>query len=315
MDRLLAMRLFTRIVDLGNFSRAAEQLGIHRTAATQTIKHLEEHLGVRLLARTTRQVTPTADGMAYYERCIGILGDLDDTEAYFMQTTHDPEGRIRVDLSASMCRNVLLPALPEFMARYPHIRLEISVTDRPIDVIREGVDCVLRAGELRDIPLVARRLSVLQQITCASADYVARHGLPASLEELSRHHAVDYFSGTSGKTIPFEFMDGDKLIARNLPANIALNSGDCYLAACSAGFGLIQIPYAFVADALRSGSLCEILPQHRPPALPLSVLYLPGRHLSSKVRVFVDWLVELFARPDGPGRSAPSSVTEKSRLL
>lgn len=305
MDRFLAMRLFSRIVDLGSFSRAAEQLGIHRTAATQTIKQLEEYLGVRLLARTTRQVTPTADGTVYYERCMGILGDLEKTEAYFKQTTHDPEGRIRVDMSASMCRNVLLPALPEFMARYPRIRLEISVTDRLIDVMREGVDCVLRAGELRDIPLVARRLSVLQQVTCASADYVAKNGRPESMEEMSDHRAIDYFSGTGGKTVPFEFMVGDKLITRSLPANIALNNGDCYLAACSAGFGLIQVPYAFVADALISGNICEILPQYRPPALPLSILYLPGRHLSNKVRVFVDWLIELFEHPDGPRHLGP----------
>ena len=303
MDRFVAMRLFTRIVDLGSFSRAAEQLNLNRAAATQSIKQLEARLGVRLLARTTRQVTPTVDGAAYYERCVAILADLEDAEAQFTQAARAPQGRVRLDLSAGMCRNVLLPALPEFIARYPEIRLEISVSDRPIDLLREGVDCVLRAGELRDVPLVARRLAELPQVTCASAGYVARYGRPANLDEIASHRAVDYFSAASGKAIPLEFVVDGQLVTRSLPANVALNSGDSYVAACATGFGLIQVPYAFVADGLADGSFYEILPQHRPPVLPLSVLYPPNRQLSARVRVFIDWLIELFARPDGPGRA------------
>ena len=305
MDRFVAMRLFTRLVELGSFSRAAEQLNLNRAAATQSIKQLEARLGVRLLARTTRQVTPTVDGAAYYERCIAILADVEEAETQFTQATRAPEGRVRIDLSAGMCRNVLLPALPDFTARYPQIRLEISVSDRPIDLLREGVDCVLRAGELRDIPLVARRLAVLTQITCASADYVARHGQPTNLDEIADHRAVDYFSAASGKAIPLEFLVDGQLVTRSLLASVALNSGDCYMAACAAGFGLIQVPYAFVATALADGSFREILAQHRPPVLPLSVLYPPNRQLSARVRVFIEWLSELFARPDGPGRAPP----------
>lgn len=307
MDRFQAMRLFTRIVELGSFSRAAEQLSLNRAAATQNIKQLEARLGVRLLARTTRQVTPTVDGAAYYERCVAILSDVEEAEAQFTQATRTPAGRVRLDLSAGMCRNVLLPALPEFTARYPQIRLEISVSDRPIDLLREGVDCVLRAGELRDIPLVARRLALLPQVTCASADYVARHGRPENPDAMTDHRAVDYFSAASGKAIPLEFLVDGQLVTRSLPANIALNSGDSYVAACVTGFGLIQVPYAFVAEGLANGTLCEILPAYRPPALPLSVLYPPNRQLSARVRVFIDWLVELFARPDGPGRALPAA--------
>lgn len=305
MDRFDAMRLFTRIVDLGSFSRAAEQLGFNRAAATQGIKQMEARLGVRLLSRTTRQVTPTADGAAFYERCQSLLADLEETEAQFTQATRDPEGPIRIDLSAAMCRNVLLPALPEFTERHPRIRLEISISDRPIDLLREGVDCVLRAGELRDIPLVARHLATLAQITCASAGYLARHGRPEHLEEIAGHRAVDYFSA-SGKSIPLEFIAEGQLVTRTLPASVALNSGDSYVAACAAGFGLIQVPYAFVASALAKGDLLEILPQHRPPPLPLNVLYPPSRQRSARVRVFIDWLLELFSRPDGPGRSPPA---------
>ena len=191
MDRFQAMRLFTRIVEFGSFSRAAENLDLPRASATQIIKQLEAHLGVRLLQRTTRQVRPTLDGDAYYQRCLSILADVDDVEASFSQAASHPQGRIKVDLSVSFGRLVMIPALPAFCERYPQIKLDISVTDRQIDLIREGVDCVLRIGELRDSSLVARRLSVLPQVCCASAGYVAEHGMP-DLESAMYFSAVTY---------------------------------------------------------------------------------------------------------------------------
>lgn len=292
MDRLHAMRLFTRIVELGNFSRAAEQLGLNRAVATQGIKQLEAHLGVRLLARTTRQVTPTVDGEAYYQRCVRILADLDEAEAEFSQAG-SPRGRIRVDVSSAMCRNVLLPALPDFAARHPLIRVEVSTSDRPIDLIREGVDCVLRVGELRDLPLVARRLGLLQQVTCASAAYLARFGPPLELADLETHRAVDYFAA-NGKCVPLAFTVDGLVLTRRLAASIALNNGDAYIAACIEGLGLIQVPARYVARQLAEGTLREVLPAYRPPALPLNVLYPPDRPLSARVRVFIDWLEALF---------------------
>lgn len=292
MDRLHAMRLFTRIVELGNFSRAAEQLGLNRAVATQGIKQLEAHLGVRLLARTTRQVTPTVDGEAYYQRCVRILADLDEAEAEFSQAG-SPRGRIRVDVSSAMCRNVLLPALPDFAARHPLIRVEVSTSDRPIDLIREGVDCVLRVGELRDLPLVARRLGLLQQVTCASAAYLARFGPPLELADLETHRAVDYFAA-NGKCVPLAFTVDGLVLTRRLAASIALNNGDAYIAACIEGLGLIQVPARYVAQQLAEGTLREVLPAYRPPALPLNVLYPPDRPLSARVRVFIDWLEALF---------------------
>lgn len=292
MDRLHAMRLFTRIVELGNFSRAAEQLGLNRAVATQGIKQLEAHLGVRLLARTTRQVTPTVDGEAYYQRCVRILADLDEAEAEFSQAG-SPRGRIRVDVSSAMCRNVLLPALPDFAARHPLIRVEVSTSDRPIDLIREGVDCVLRVGELRDLPLVARRLGLLQQVTCASAAYLARFGPPLELADLETHRAVDYFAA-NGKCVPLAFTVDGQVLTRRLAASIALNNGDAYIAACIEGLGLIQVPARYVAQQLAEGTLREVLPAYRPPALPLNVLYPPDRPLSARVRVFIDWLEALF---------------------
>ena len=303
MDRLQAMRLFTRIVELGSFSRAAEQLNLTRTAATQSIKQLEGHLGVRLLARTTRQVTPTVDGAGYYRRCLAILADVDEAEAEFFQAARHPQGRIRVDLSGSLCRLVLIPALPAFCERYPQIRLEISVSDRQIDLLREGVDCVLRIGELRDVPLVARRLGTLPQLTCASADYLTRHGTPTTLADLEGHQAVDYLSASSGKPVPFEFTVDGRVESRSLPATVAVNNGDAYVAACAAGFGLIQAPSYHVTRQLASGEFAEVLPGHRPPTLPLHALYPPNRQLSARVRVFIDWLAALFAgAAAGPGQ-------------
>lgn len=302
MDRLDTMRLFTRIVELGSFSRAAEQLGLARASATQSIKQLEARLGVRLLLRTTRQVTPTVDGDAYYQRCLVILNDVDELEAEFSHAGHHPQGRIRIDLSGSLCRLVLLPALPRFCAAYPQIRLDITVSDRHIDLIREGVDCVLRFGGLGDVPHVARRLAQLPQVTCASADYLQRNGTPQTLADLADHRAVDYVFVPNGKPVPLEFVIDGAIERRNLPATVSINSGEAYVAACEAGFGIIQVPHYHVARQLSEGSLREILPNCRPPALPLNALYPPNRQLSARIRAFIDWLEELFGGDLSPSR-------------
>ena len=296
MDRFEAMRLFTRIVELGSFSRAAEQLGLGRASATQVIKQLEQRLGTRLLSRTTRRVTTTVDGEAYYQRCVAILGDVDEAEAAFVLAGHSPRGSIRVDLSSSLCRLVLLPALPDFCARYPQVKLEFSVSDRHIDLEREGVDCGLRIGELHDTPYVARRLTQLPQLTCASAGYLAQRGRPRTLADLHAHTAVDYLSASSGKTVPLSFMVAGRSEAFRLPAAVAVNSGDAYVAACEAGFGLIQISRYHVERQLAAGTIEEVLVDHCPPPRSLNVISRPTRQLPVRVRVFVDWLGELFAR-------------------
>ncbi|MEY5100313.1 MAG: hypothetical protein RJA36_3032 [Pseudomonadota bacterium] len=294
MDRIEAMRLFTRIVELGSFSRAAEQLGVTRTSATQGIQQLEARLGVSLLARTTRQVTATVDGQAYYQRCVAILADLDDAEAEFSQATRQPRGRIRIDLPGSLCRLVLMPALPAFCARHPQLRLEFSVSDRQIDPLREGVDCVLRIGELGDLPLAARRLAALPLVTCASRGYLERHGRPQSLAELEGHRAVDNLSATTGKPFPFEFVVDGSVRTLNLAASVAVNDGGGYVAACAAGMGLIQVPLFHVERQLAEGEFEEVLPRHRPPSMPLHLLYAPKRQPAARLRVFMDWVEQLF---------------------
>ena len=290
------MRVFTRIVELGGFAKAADSLQLPRASVTILIKQLEAHLGVQLLQRTTRQVSPTLDGAAYYQRCVSLLADLEETEAVFA-TRGSPRGTLRVDMPSGIGRFLVIPALPEFSARYPNIDLEIGLNDRPVDLIREGVDCVLRGGLALDDSLVARPLAMMDQVTCASPAYLQRFGVPANLEELAGHQVVEYFSSSSGKRYGLEFQVGQALRLVDLPKQVAVNSADGYLAACEAGYGLVQTPYYHVMQQLQAGSLVEVLGAIKPPQLALTALYPPHRQLSPRVRVLVDWLVELCARP------------------
>jgi len=224
MDRFNAMRVFTRIVELGGFAKAADSLQMPRASVTVLIKQLEAHLGVQLLHRTTRLVSPTLDGAAYYQRCISLLADLEEAEGLFKSS--QPKGTLRVEMPAAVGRLVVLPALPEFTQRYAHIELEIGLNDRPVDLIREGVDCVIRGGLTMDDSLVARPLVQMDQITCASPGYLQAHGVPQSLEDLSGHQVVEYFSSASGKRYGLEFQIGDEVRLVDLPKQIAVNSAE-----------------------------------------------------------------------------------------
>ena len=297
MDRFNAMRVFTRIVELGGFAKAADSLQLPRASVTILIKQLEAHLGVQLLQRTTRQISLTLDGAAYYPRCVRLLADLEETEAVFSTARNNPKGLLRVDMPAGVGRLIVIPALPQFTARYPLIELEIGLNDRPVDLIREGVDCVLRGGDSLDDSLVARPLVMLDQVTCASPDYLKRFGTPQCLADLEGHQMVEYFSSNNGKRYGLEFMVNDQVQLIDLPKQVSVNSADGYLAACEAGYGLVQAPSYHVARQLSEGRLCEVLSAVPTPGMPLTALYPPHRQLSRRVRVFVDWLVELYAQP------------------
>lgn len=296
MDRFNAMLVFTRIVELGGFAKAADSLQMPRASVTVLIKQLEAHVGVQLLHRTTRQVSPTLDGAAYYQRCVRLLADLEESEGLFRGS--QPKGTLRVEMPAAVGRLVVFPALPEFTGRYPQIDLEIGLNDRPVDLIREGVDCVIRGGLTVDDSLVARPLVQMDQMTCASPDYLRAHGIPQSLDDLSGHRMIEYFSSASGKRYGLEFQLGDDVRLINLPKQVSVNSAEGYLAACVAGYGLVQTPRYHVAQQVREGRLQEVLNDCLPPRLALTALYPPHRQLSQRVRVFVDWLVDLCSRPD-----------------
>nr|NMN92771.1 DNA-binding transcriptional LysR family regulator [Brenneria salicis ATCC 15712 = DSM 30166]RBP63748.1 LysR family transcriptional regulator [Brenneria salicis ATCC 15712 = DSM 30166] len=295
MDQIQAMRIFVRIVELGNFSRAAEKQGLPRATVSHTIKQLEARLGVRLLQRTTRQVNITDEGRIYYQRCIHLLAEIEETDTLFTHHKHQPVGKVRVDMPHSLARDVVIPALGAFYQRYPQITLMLSANDSAINVVREGVDCVLRAWQVDDDSLATRHLPPMPQITCASAHYLARFGTPLSLDDLAGHQAVGYFSLRSEQLYPLEFMQNGELITHRLPGKLQVNGADAYIAGCRAGLGLIQAPRRGLQSLLDSGELVEILQDTPAPDMPLYVMYPPGRFLAPRIRVFIEWLSERFA--------------------
>lgn len=297
MDRFNAMRVFTRIVELGGFAKAADSLQLPRASVTILIKQLEAHLGVQLLQRTTRHVSPTLDGAAYYQRCVQLLTDLEETEAVFSTQRQNPRGTLSIDMPSGIGSLIVIPALPTFTALYPQIELEIGLNDRPVDLIREGVDCVLRGGPALDESLVARPLAMMEQLTLASPAYLARMGTPLCLEQLADHQMVEYVSSASGKRFGLEFLLGSELRPINLKKVVAVNSSAGYFAACEAGYGLIQAPRYHALRQLAEGTLVQVLADVAVPKMALTALYPPHRQLSQRVRVFVDWLVQLCARP------------------
>ena len=292
MDRFQEMQIFVRIVERRSFTQAAEDLLIPRATATNAIKRLERRLGTRLLERTTRAVAPTQDGSAYYERCVRLLADLDEAEDAFRGS--EPAGLLRVNLQPTLARHFVFPALPAFLARYPRIQLHVGEDDRLVDLVREGVDCVLRAGQLHDSSMVARRAADLDQATVASPAYLDRFGAPATLADLARHQAVHYVSTASGRPYPLEFMTATGLAPATPPGVVSVTGTEAYTAAALAGLGLVQVPRYRIAPQLASGELVEVLPDLPPPTIPVSVLYPQARQLSARVRVFADWLVERF---------------------
>jgi DNA-binding transcriptional LysR family regulator len=299
MDRFDAMQLFTRIVDLGSFTQAAAALDIPRATATHAIKELEARLHVRLLERTTRQVRTTVDGQAFYERCRHLLRELEEAESSLAELAVNPRGRLRIDIHGAPAQAIVLPRIQEFHSRYPHIELVVGSGDRLVDLVREGVDCVVRAGEPKDSSLVTRRLALLPQVTCASPGYLAAYGTPTQPSDLARHLAVKFFSASRPEVFPYEFMVDGKLETCMLKDWISVNNADLYKTCAEQGCGIIQVPRFSVESQLREGSLVEIL-QHTPcPPMVYSVLYPHHRQLSPRVRVFIDWIAQLYAERFG----------------
>ncbi|NUT75001.1 LysR family transcriptional regulator [Pseudomonas sp. C1C7] len=294
MDQVKAMKVFVRIYERSSFTLAALDLDLPRATLTHTLNQFEAWLGTRLLERSTRKVRPTLDGEAYYQRCVQLLAELEEAELAFRSVA--PKGRLRVDLHGTLARHFVIPALPQFMARYPDIELSISEADRLVDLIAEGVDCVLRAGTLSDSALIGKRVASLRQITCASPAYLRKHGEPKTLDDLKNHRAVNYVSRTDGKVFPFEFIVDSELKQVPIDSAMSVFGAEIYAASAIAGLGLIQCPHYRMESQIAQGLIKEILPNTPPPPMPVSVLYPHNRHMSPRVRVFVDWLGEVFAQ-------------------
>jgi LysR family transcriptional regulator, regulator for bpeEF and oprC len=294
IDRLHAMTVFVRVVESGSFTRAAELLGLSRASVTIAVQQLESYLKVRLLQRTTRQFKLTPDGAAYFERCVRILTDVDEAEGGFDTRAPVPRGRLRVDMPPALGRAVLMPRIHEFCAQYPDIDLVLGFGDRRVDLIQEGIDCVIRVGELEDSTLVARKLGIYQQITVASPLYLRRNGTPQTIGDLERHCAANYFSNCTGRIAGLNFIVDGRLEAIYMKGDVAVNDVEAHLQSGLDGMGIIQAARFLTLPYLQSGRLREILPQYPAPAMPISMVYPTSRHLSLTVRVFVDWTTELF---------------------
>ncbi len=292
MDRFDAMRVFTRIVERHSFTLAADDLGLPRSTVTDAVKQLEARLGVRLLQRTTRTVSPTLDGEAYYQRCLTILDDIEDAEGAFVGAK--PKGLLRVDVHGTLARHFVLPNLPAFLATYPEIEFYMSEGDRLVDLIREGIDCVLRVGTPQDSDMVARKVAMLDEVTLASPAYVAAYGMPEHPHALDGHRMIGFRSSATGGVLPLEFIIEGDVHEVTLPATVSVNAAESYLAAAKLGLGLVQIPRYHAEYALRAGDVFEVLPDFPPTSTPVSVLYPRNRQLAPRVRVFIDWLGKLF---------------------
>lgn len=301
MDKLKALEAFVRVVDTGGITRAADTMAMPKATVSTLIQDLEAQLGIRLLHRTTRKVTVTADGAAYYERCVRILEDLREADEAVSSRYGLPEGRLKVDMTTSMASLLMREAIPEFLSRYPGISLELGCTDRPINMVSEGVDCVIRVGQVSDPLLVARRIGSMHFVTCASPAYLARHGQPEHPRDLFRHKWVNYFA--HGRPVSWDFSKGEERHQLELPGGLAVNDSNVYRDACLAGVGIGQLPsFAFMVHEPR-GELVQVLGDWRTAALPVHVLYPSNRHLSTRVQAFVEWAAEVFDRSPGLQRT------------
>ncbi|MDX3925836.1 MAG: LysR family transcriptional regulator [Shinella sp.] len=293
MDRIDLFRVFTRVVECSSFTRAADTLGVPRSSVSAAVQELEGRVGARLLHRTTRKVSPTQDGTAFYERCLRVIADVEDTENLFRQTAAQPSGRLRIDVPGRIGRLIIAPALPEFLDLYPQIDIDLGVTDRAVNLVEDSVDCVLRVGPLSDSGLIARPIGELVLINVASPAYLKRHGVPESPDDLGAHWAVNYASPSSGRIEDWEWVEHDA--PRTVPTRgrVTVNSAEAYIACCLAGLGLIQIPAYDVKLHLEAGELVEVMPHHRAEPMSMTLLYPHRQYLSRRLQVFADWLEHL----------------------
>ncbi|WP_418116917.1 LysR substrate-binding domain-containing protein [Variovorax sp. 350MFTsu5.1] len=312
MDRFDAMQAFARVVEAGSFTKAAETLHTSKTSVTQLVQQLEARLRVKLLNRTTRKVGLTADGAAYYERVVRLLADMDDAETSLSGASASPRGRLRVDVPSPLARMILVPALPAFHARYPDIQLDMGVSDRMVDLIGENVDCVVRGGELTDQSLMARRVGDLQLGVYAAPSYLERAGAPSDPRELedTHHRIVGILWSRNGKTFPYAmYRDGERIEVQGRYV-LSVDDGNAYLAAGLAGLGVLWLPDYMAKVHLPSGELVPLFEGWSFDPMPLYVAFPPNRHVSAKLRVFIDWVAELMARhapvAGRPLRSGPA---------
>ena len=293
VNHIDAMRIFVRVAEVASFTQTADTMGLPKASISTAVQQLESELGTRLLHRTTRRVQMTQDGQVFYERCKDLLADFDELQNLFRDGQGALQGRLRVDMPSAVARDVVLPQLSAFLAAHPALEVELSSTDRRVDLIREGFDCVLRVGALGDSSHIARPLGAYRMINCASPGYVARFGMPQHPDELAGHKLVHYVSTLGTRDPGFEYLAADGAGSVNYVAMegaLTVNNSEAYFGACVAGLGIIQVPEAGMREALASGQLVELMPQYRAAPMPVSLLYANRRHQPRRVQVFMNWL-------------------------
>lgn len=293
MNRLETMQIFVRVAELASFTQAADSMGLPKASISTAVKQLESLLGTRLLHRTTRKVQLTQDGQTFYERSKDLLADMDELQSMFQQGEADISGRLRVDMPSGVARNTVIPQLPAFLAAHPRLEFEFSSTDRRVDIVREGFDCVLRVGMLADSTLIARPLGRFHMVNCASPAYLKRYGTPRNLDDLAHHKLIQYVSSLGAKPMGWEYFDGERYANLDMTGVITVNNADAYQATCLAGLGLIQVPQTGVQRLIDEGQLVEVLQQYQAEPMPVSLLYANRRHLPKRVQVFMAWMAEI----------------------
>ncbi|WP_312633962.1 LysR family transcriptional regulator [Pseudescherichia sp.] len=293
MDRIQSMQVFLRVAEAGSFVRAAETLSLPSSTVTSTIKSLEKYLQVRLLNRTTRRVSLTPEGMQYLGECREILSLIEHAESGLKDSGRRPQGRLRVDMPGGVAHFIVMPKLKDFYRLYPDIYLMIGVSDRQVNHVQEGVDCVIRTGEINNSTLVARPLGRFRWITCASPDYLKEYGIPETPDDLSEHRAIHYFSGSARRSNELHFVRDSE--TQSLPVNGdgAVNETGLYIKMCLEGFGLAQLAENIVSEHLQKGTLVEVLADWQPPSVPVTLLYPHQRFLSPTIRAFADWIADI----------------------
>ena len=299
MDKFSAMQAFVRVVEAGTFTKAADSMTLPKATVTRLIQDLEKDLDTKLLNRTTRKVTVTVDGAAYYEQASRLLDEVQELESSMSRAKASPRGKLKVDIPSSLGLAVIIPALPDFHARYPDIQLELGVSDRQVDIMAENVDCVIRAGEITDQSLVARRIGEFYLMVCASPAYLKRHGVPQHPRELDqKHHSIRYVSPRSGKLCTINMHKDGEVVEVGGRHHLSVNDSNAGVTAALAGLGVLHTLPFMVQHHISSGALEPLFAGWCTETIPIHIVYPPNRHLSNKVRVFVDWIAELFARHD-----------------
>lgn len=294
MDFIQQLRIFASVVENGSFARAADALSVGRPSVTNAVSGLEDTIGARLLHRTTRRLSLTGEGEVFYERTLKILADVEAAQNLFGGSSQAPRGRLRVDIPVALAKPLIIPQLPDFARRYPDIEIILGVSDHPIDLLAEGVDCVLRVGDLAASSMISRVIADVEMVTCAAPSYLAANGTPQSVDDLAQHRAVTYFAGRGRDTIDWRLIESGKERAVRLRPAILVNDTEAFIACALAGLGLVQAIRAGVHGHLDDGALVEVLPDLRVPARPVSVMFPARQHVAPQVRAFIDWLPTVF---------------------